>query len=383
MRVRRSAVIAGTVGILLVAFAVVLKFLIVPLATRLPGDTDLTVGYEGTATLLDSEALQAGDVKAALRTDVPITVDRHVVALSTDGDTAVIEDSLAVKAKDLRLPASTYTYAVDRSTLRGVEVPAPAVPGVEPAHGALTSAFPISPAKDDRYTYYDPVTRTVVPVHYSGTDSRGGRTVNVYRFSAEGPVRNAALLKELPAGLPRNLVGTLAPLLPAEAVAAFTPAAVAALPDPVPMTFTASTDIVAYVDEQTGVAIDETIAQQVVAHTSVADKDVALLPVLALDFHITQASIEDLADTAASAGLLLTLVGLVAPLLLLVLGLLLVVYAVLRRSPPVSAGDADDADGLAHEAEDGTGSENESSRGTDQTVGATAEETAPSGSAAP
>ncbi|MBL7499390.1 DUF3068 domain-containing protein [Frankia sp. CNm7] len=357
-------------GISLLAFAVILKFVIVPFATRLPADTDLTVGYEGTATLLDNTALQAGDARAALRTDVPITVDRHVVALSTDGGTAVIQDSLAVKATGAKLPTSSYTYAVDRSTLRGVRGPAGA--GVEPAEGALTSAFPISPARDDLYTYYDPVTRTVVPVHYSGTDSRGGRKVNIYRFSAEGPVRNAALLHALPAALPKSLLGTLAPLLPADVVAAFTPTAVAALADPVPLTFTASTDIVAYVDEQTGVAIDQTIAQRVVAHTSLARQDVALLPVMALDFHITQASIRDLAHTASSAGLLLTLVGLVAPLALATLGLLLVVYALVRRSPPVP--------------ENGTGDGDQPPRETDSVAAAgeaTATEASPSGTTAP
>ncbi|WP_261557118.1 porin PorA family protein [Frankia tisae] len=328
MPFRRWSIAWAVVGILLVVAAVVLRFVLVPIATRLPGDTDLTVHYQGTANLLDSKALQAGKASSALRSHLPITVDRRVQVLSTAGDTAVVSDALTVHAPGQELPSS-YLYAVDRSTLKGVTPPAGKK--TEPATGALTSAFPLHPKSDSSYTYYDPATRTIVPMTYAGHDTRGGRSVNVYRISPSGAVRNPDLLASLPPALPKSLVVGLAPLLPAGVRAALTPATVAALPDPIPLTYTGTSAIVAYVDRQTGVAIDETISQQVIVNVTVGGRTVSLLPVVALDFHITPASIADLADKAKSAGLLLILVGLVAPLVLLVLGLALIVLAVLRE----------------------------------------------------
>ncbi len=130
---------------------------------------------------------------------------------------------------------------------------------------------------------------------------------------------------------PRASSSVWAPLLPAGVRAALTPATVAALPAPIPLTYTGKSAIVAYVDRQTGVAIDETISQQVIVNVTVGGRTVSLLPVVALDFHITPASIADLADKAKPAGILLILVGLVAPLVLLVGGVALIVLAVLRE----------------------------------------------------
>jgi heme/copper-type cytochrome/quinol oxidase subunit 2 len=116
--------------------------------------------------------------------------------------------------------------------------------------------------------------------------------------------------------------------------AQFTPAAVAELPDPVPVTYTGTTHIVADVDRQTGVAIDEAISEQIVVNVMVGARPVSLLPVLALDFHITPASIHYLADKASSAGRLLTILTIVVPIGLGVIGVILIVVAVIRRKKP-------------------------------------------------
>ena len=319
------------VGTIAIALAIVLRLVIVPILTRLPGDTDLTADYEGSATLLDSAALESGDVANAVASDVPMTVERRVQVLSTHGATAIVEDSLAITAGGQDL-VSAHTFAFDRSSMEGVDPPDGIE--VEPSAGALTSAFPIGPKADDSYTYYDSSTRSIVPIDYVGRDQRDGRSVNVYEISATGPVEDPGLLELLPPALPKSLLPGLAELLPAEVQEQFTPEVVDSLADPVPVGYTATTDLVAYVDRQTGVAIDQTIAQQIEVTVTLGSQTVTLLPVLAFDFHITPESVSDLADKATSAGRLLTIAEVVVPIGLAVIGTVLIVVAVARRRKP-------------------------------------------------
>lgn len=173
-----------------------------------------------------------------------------------------------------------------------------------------------------------------MPTHYAGSAKRAGRSVNVYKITATGPVKDPTMLRTLPKALPKKLAAGLAPSLPAATQAKFTPAAVAALPDPVPLTYSGRTTILAYVDQQTGIAIDQTIDQQVIANTVLGGSRTALLPVSAFNFKITPASMSELGDKAASAGLMLTLMSDIAPLVLVVIGAALILIAYLRRRRP-------------------------------------------------
>ena len=333
MPVRRSSIVLDVVGIVLIGLAVVIRFVVVPIATKLPGNTDLDIKYVGTATMLNSAALQSGDTKHVIAANVPITVDRRVKVTSTHGDTAIVSDALTIHAGGQTLP-STHIYALGRTSLKSVT--APDGIAVEPSRDALSSAFPIGPKADNSYRYYDATTRGIVPITYAGRDTRDGRAVNVYKIASSGSVKDPGLLKMLPAELPKSLVAGLAPLLPAAVQGKITPAIVSALPDPVPLNYTGTTNIVAYVDKQTGVAVDETVAQQVVVNVAVGSQTLSLLPVLTLNFHITPASVNYLAHKAKSAGRLLTLMTLIVPIALLVIGVLLLMIAIIRRRKPES-----------------------------------------------
>src|SRR5438445_1304860 len=94
MSVRRSSIVLSTVVIGLIGLSLVVVFVVVPFATTLPGSTDLTVHYSGTASLLNSAALQSGDVGHAIESNVPTTVDRQVKVVSTHGTTAILNDRL-------------------------------------------------------------------------------------------------------------------------------------------------------------------------------------------------------------------------------------------------------------------------------------------------
>ena len=104
-----------------------------------------------------------------------------------------------------------------------------------------------------------------------------------------------------------------------------------------PLSYTGSTNIVAYVDTQTGVPIDETVSQQVVVNVAAGSQNLSLIPVLALDFHVTPASVKYLAHKAKTSGQLLTLMKVIVPIVLIVIAVVLVLIAVIRRRKPVPA----------------------------------------------
>ena len=333
MPVRRSSIILAGIGVVLIVLGVLVRFVVVPVATKLPGSTNLGVTYSGQATLLNSSALQSGDTKNVLVANVPATVDRRVKVTSIHGDTAIVSDDLTIHAGSQTLP-SDHTYALDRTTLEGV-TPPPGIPA-EPSVGALSSTFPIGPEANDSYRFYDSTTRGIVPISYTGHATRDGRSVTVYRIASTGAVKDPGLLKLLPPSLPKKLIASLAPLLPTAVRAKITPATLAALPSPVPLGYTGTTNIVAYVDSQTGVPIDETVSERIVVNVAAGSQTVSMIPVFALGFHVTPASVTYLADKAKTAGELLTLMKVIVPLALVVMGVVLLVIAILRRHKPAA-----------------------------------------------
>src|ERR1700691_4301656 len=273
--VRRSSIALAVIGIILIVLGVLVRSVVVPVATKLPGSTDLSVTYTGTATLLNSSALQSGDTKNVIATNVPTTVDRRLKVTGIYGDTAIVSDDLTIHAGSQTLP-SDHTYALNRTTLGGVAPPT-------------------------------------------------------------GAVKDPGLLKLLPPSLPKKLIAGLAPLLPAAERAKFTPAVLSALPNPIPLSYTGTTSIVAAVDSQTGIPITETISEQVVVNVTAGAQTLRLIPVLALDFHLTPASTNYLANKAKTTGELLTLMKVIVPIVLVVIGVVLLVIAILRRHQPIAA----------------------------------------------
>jgi uncharacterized membrane protein len=331
--VRRSSIVLAAVGVVLIVLGVLVRFVVVPVATKLPGSTNLSVTYSGTSTLLNSSALQSGDTKNVIATNVPITVDRQLKVTSIRGDTAIVSDDLIIHAGNQTLP-SDHTYALNRTTLEGVTPPAGV--SVEPSVGALSSMFPIGPAASSSYRYYDSTTRNIVPISYTGHATRDGRSVNLYMIFSTGAVKDPGLLKMLPPALPKKLIAGLAPLLPTAERAQFTPAVLAALPNLIPLSYTGTISIVASVDRQTGIPITETISEQVIVNVTAGSQTLSLIPVLALDFRLTPASTTYLANKAKTTGELLTLMKVIVPIVLVVIGVVLLVIAILRRRKPAA-----------------------------------------------
>jgi hypothetical protein len=169
-------------------------------------------------------------------------------------------------------------------------------------------------------------------LNYIGKSSADGRSVYRYTSLAVGPVEDPNLTGTLPKALPKKLLASLAPLLPAAQKAKLAPA-LASLPDPVPLVYTESNSVSASADTDTGVAVEEGLNQQIIAGLTVNGQTVPLLPVLAVDVSITPQDVKMLADKASSSARLLTIVRIAIPIVLLVIGLGLLVLACLRRKP--------------------------------------------------
>jgi hypothetical protein len=64
-------------GVLSLAAAAILAWVVVPMRKQLPEDTNTVRHFEGTAkVLLNPQALAASDFRNALATNVPVTADR-------------------------------------------------------------------------------------------------------------------------------------------------------------------------------------------------------------------------------------------------------------------------------------------------------------------
>jgi hypothetical protein len=105
---------------------------------------------------------------------------------------------------------------------------------------------------------------------------------------------------------------------------------------------------VAYVDTQTGIAIDQTISQEVVVNVVAGAQSLSLIPLLALNFTWVPDSMKYLADKANSAGRRLMIMKVIAAISLIVIGVVLVLIAVIRRKKPTQPGPASPPNVDAH-----------------------------------
>ncbi|MGK5529843.1 porin PorA family protein [Streptomyces sp. URMC 129] len=310
-------VLTGSAALLLAASAVT-RLAVYPAIDQVPSDLDVTLAYEGKASLLNASALESGDLADAFLRDVPVTVDRRVKVEDTSGDTATVSDRQTLNGPDGEQLADVRNrWALDRRDLD--DRPVPEGSDAEP-HRGLVIGWPLDPEQRD-YRWWDFATGTEVDAVHDGTESVAGRTAYVYRIRAEGPLTDPDLSADLPPALPKEAVSGIAAALPADQRPEA--AGLAALPDTVPLTYTSTTDLRVWVDADTGVVVDTEQRRVLVAHTTDEAGAVTLFPVSDVDVRLTGDSVRDRADYAESAARALWLVGTVLPLALLVLALLL------------------------------------------------------------
>jgi hypothetical protein len=322
---RSTWILSGTAVVLLAASAVT-RLAVYPAVHQVPGDTDTTFVYTGSMSTLNAEALAAGDMANLFLQDVPITLDRRVQVVETDGGTAVVSDDVVVRGPDdTEMSATSHRWSVDRVDLDERPVP----DGAEAEeHQGLVISWPLEPEERD-YTFWDPTTATEVPAVYDRTEELEGRDVYVYQMEAAGPLGDPAIAEGLPQALPQAVLAAAAESLPAEQRPDIS--LLAQLPDPVPLTYAATVTRVAWIDSETGSVLDGTLEQSIVAQTEGPAGPVTLAPVTSMAVEGTEEGVAERADDAASAANLLWLVRFVIPLALGVLGVLLAAFAIWRE----------------------------------------------------
>ncbi|NGN68833.1 DUF3068 domain-containing protein [Streptomyces sp. A7024] len=329
MRRRKSTIALGATAVVLVAGAAVLRFVVVPAVHQVPDDLDATARYAGTASMLNAAALKTGDSKNAFLKGIPVTGAQRVRVTGTDGGTAVVDEDLTVRTRDgKKLRTAHHRYAIDRVDLDAAKPPDGSK---AERHQGLVVGFPLTPARTD-YPFWDAATQATAPAAYRKTVTREGREAYVYRFRQAGKVAEPAQLAALPKALPKAQLKGLAAGKPA-AERKKLAAALAALPDPVPLTYTSTADTTFTIDSGTGTPLHTAKTQTVTANIA---GSTPLAQVMDLRLASTPASVKERAADAADAARLLSLAKNVIPAALLGLGVLLAAAAVWtarRRNP--------------------------------------------------
>ncbi len=324
MRFTRSTVILAVVGVLLLVAAALVRFAYLPAASKLPSDFDTTQFYSGTYTGVNPTVL-AGGSGTALVANVPVKASRRYQTTSTDGNTAIVSRTLTQSLGGQGTPATTVSYAVDRSTFESTTPPSGAKDVVR-SQGWIFS-LPLHPSTTGSYKLWDEATGQASPLTYKTTTSVAGRSTYQYTTTAKGTLADPAAFG-LPTSLTRgqlvNLGPALASLLPAQLQAQL-PAILASLPATVPLAWTSSADVSLYADATTGAPIRVQSNQKISG--SLANLPVSV-PLATFALNTTSASETTIADDAASNASKLTLVGTTVPIILLVLGVLVLALAV-------------------------------------------------------
>ncbi|WAZ19224.1 DUF3068 domain-containing protein [Streptomyces cinnabarinus] len=339
---RNSSWVLSGSAVVLVAASALTRFTVYPALHQVPADSESTFRYQGTATLLNASALQAGEGADPYLRDVPITLDRRVEVRDTHGRTAVVSDEAVMRGPGgKKLSASRQVWAVDRRTL--ADRPVPEGSGATQHHG-LVIAWPLEPEPRD-YRFWDTATQRAVPARYEGRTTVADRSAYVYAVEADGPLSDPATLRSLPKALPREAVAGLSAALPADQRPE--QSVLAALPETVPLTYTSTTERRGWVDADTGLSLNGALHQTVVARTQGPDGPVALFPVTDVDVKGTDASVDGQAADAATTERLLWLLRTAGPLGLLGAAILLTVLAVwLTRRRAAEPSPADEGENV-------------------------------------
>ncbi|MFE3206196.1 porin PorA family protein [Embleya sp. NPDC059237] len=313
---RKTSWYLGAAATLLVTASAVTRFAVLPAVHQVPDDADFTMHFAGGMTMLDPQALQAGNLSGAIVRDLPVKVDRHVHAVHTSGSTIVLSDRTVVSGPQKQtLTDVDNRWAVDRKTLLERSIPKGARAN---PHKGLTAGFPLEPKKKN-YPFWDSPTRTTVPATYIRTEQRAGRETYVFSIRTSGPLADPDTLRSLPPAMPKAAVQALAGVAFPNRPADLTGGA-----DPTPLAYTSTTDLTGWVDSETGTTVDLESTQSVTATAVTANgTPTEVFPVVQLKMTTTPASRAELADIAADGAQALWLLGVVGPLVALLLGLAL------------------------------------------------------------
>jgi len=320
----------AALGVLSLAAAAILAWVVVPDRKQLPADTDTSRQFSGTAKLLlNPQALATGDLRSAVLINVPVTAQRTVKATATEGEAAEVSDTRVLSTgTGAQVGRTEATYAVDRKSLEAASDP-PSSWQVVP-HEGLTVSWPIGAKKQD-YTAWVNETKSTTTARFVREENKGGVDTYVYEADvATAPVKDEQVLGALPKGLPVSAVTALASALPLPPDAkALLAQALPALPDPVPLNYTYEAKSTFWVEPTTGLVVDTERAEirkaGMVLRTGGA---LPGIPVYDVATNFTEQSVNEAAADANDAKNSIDLYSTTLPLILLGVGLVALVAGV-------------------------------------------------------
>lgn len=345
MSVRKSSVLWLVLGVVLIAAAVLIKFVALPSLMKLPADLDQSQKYEGTMQAIDPHAFAANDLAHLLTPEMSITADRSVKVDAVDGDTAIVTSKALLSLPDGSKQPDIHTYAVSRVDYSAVAIgqdqEQSLVPKDEQAtfekHTGLAFSWPMDPPRDGT-ALYDPVTRTAQPATFDNESSIEGRAVYNYTIDASGPITSPGVLaqfKDFPKQLPKAAVAGLlqAGVVPQQSRAALT-AALSTMPDTVDIGFGSTNMINAAVDKQFGAPLKVDQTQGMYMTIPIDGKNVATMPLSIVKIHTADSAVADTAHTLSKNATMLSILGLWLPIVMVILGIALVALAIRRWRKP-------------------------------------------------
>lgn len=321
----------AVLGVLCLAAAAVLRWVVLPNRAEVPSDENTTRHLAGTArVLVNPQAVINGDIRAALQSNVPVQGTRTVKALATTDSAAQLRETRTLTASSgQKIGSSNQVYAVDRTNLHATS-DHPSSWDVNKASG-LTVNWPIGTDKKD-YTGWVPETQSTTTVKYLRKETHNGTSTYVFRADTKpAQIKDKQVLSGLPTTLP---VTTLEALALVEPLDAATRAQLAQLlpqlNQQVPLSYTYQLQATYWVQPTTGIVIDTQRHEMRKAGVSVGGATVAAVaPVLDLRTAYTSNTVDEATSDANDAKNSIDLVGTTLPLILLIVGVVLLIAALL------------------------------------------------------
>lgn len=320
---RRTQLLAGTIGVLAIASAATLRFVVVPGQAQLPADTDTSRAYEGTiGVMLNAEALAAVDLANVMVRDLPISIERTTTVTDVADGNATVTESAVVSAPDgSPVLATDATYLVDRRTMEA-----------QGDRAGLVIGWPIGTEQRD-YTGWSSDLQSEVDLAYLRTEAFQGIDAYVFEADYTGRIVDPEVLARFPASLPKSALPIVAQVLAVEPeIAAGLTGLMDALPDDVPLGYWLSSATTYWVDPTTGMVLDiDRTESRDVAFDVDGVPAMPLASVFSMSYRGTEASVADTVADAESSGAQLIRFGTTFPIALVLLGAVLILVAATRR----------------------------------------------------
>ena len=330
-------IISLSLGLLLVAAAALVSWVLAPKLTVLPDDVNSLRVYTGNAKIMVNPTSLTGTTfgPGVLR-NVPITLWHQTKVLDTSGDSALVDDARSLHMPGFTVANLDYRFSVDRTSMGATREFKSA-----PPHVGLTFNWPIDTQKHD-YVGWVADTQGTTKLRYIGEGQRGGEDAYIFRTKVPtSEIKDPQLLKVLPPTLTKKQILELTPSLQLSLKQLLKNQKILdRLPDPVPMTYTYSLEATYWIAPATGIVLDSSRHEIRTANFVDGDKTIPATPVMDMTYQAPPstlaAAVKDARDGAAKIHLIRTTipwVALISGIVLTVVGVVLLVFR-RRRNPP-------------------------------------------------